>query len=45
MCVQRFVASLVVNIPDANRLIVAGRNDVFATRMEHDTTDPVVVTV
>lgn len=45
VCVQGLVASLVVNVPHANRFVIAGRNNVFATRMEYDATHPVIVTV
>lgn len=45
MSVQRFVASLVMNVPHSNRFVVAGRDHVLAARMKNDTFHPVVVTV
>lgn len=43
--VQRLVTPLVVDIPHANRFVVAGADHVLAARMEHDAAHPVVVAV
>lgn len=43
MRLQRFHASLIPEIPDANRVIVTRRKQVFAARMEYDTAHPIVV--
>lgn len=45
MRVQRLVTPLVVDVPHANRLVVAGADHVLAARMEHDAAHPVVVAV
>lgn len=41
--VQRLVTPLVLDVPHADRLVVAGADHVLAARMEHDAAHPVVV--
>lgn len=41
--VEGLHTTLIAQVPDAQRFVIAGGNHVLAARMEHDAPDPVVV--
>lgn len=43
VCVNLLKAALVADIPDPERLVVTSAYDVFATRMENDAANPIVM--